>query len=250
MQRIILLALLLMTSTAGAESAVTQPLHEIRTHGFRLCANLLVYYNNQDPAASFDPAAREAYRQSLRQLDTLVAAVAGEPGIAASLQGLKNSIGELERQPEDARVLYTSSLNPVLHAQNDLDKAAEAAYLRRGEISPTVAGLHQMSLDMSRILLLYQGKGFSNIGIHSVEFDDIGFGKIDQRIGSTLENLLTIAPDMKPELNEVWMNYSFIRQRLKTSDQAVVSRSASLYLGKGVDRLDMLARRAGQHNSQ
>lgn len=243
---ILAFALLLLSITARAESSVTQQLHEIRTHGFMLCSSLLVYFNNQDPTAAFDPEAREAYRRNLRELDTLVAAVADKPGIAVALQGLKTSIGELEQQPEDARLLYTSSLNPVLHAQSDLDKAAGAAYLAAGEIAPAVASLHQMSLDMSRMLLLYQSKGFSNIGIHSVELDEHSYNRIDQRIGSTLESLMNVAPDMKPELNEVWRNYNFVRQRLMKNDQAAVSRSASLYLGKGVDMLNLLARNASQ----
>ncbi|MNN15612.1 hypothetical protein D3C81_1287230 [compost metagenome] len=246
---ILAFALLLLSITARAESSVPQQLHEIRTHGFMLCANLLVYFNNQDPAAAFDPKAREAYRRNLQELDTLAAAVADKPEIAAALQGLKTSISELEQQPEDARVLYTSSLNPVLHAQSDLDEAAGAAYPEAGDISPAISGLHQMSLDMSRILLLYQSKGFSNIGIHSVELDEHSFNKIDERIGSTHENLLKLAPDMNTELNEVWRNYNFVRQRLKTNGQMVVSRSASLYLGKGVEMLNLLARNADRRTS-
>lgn len=241
---ILAFALLLLSITARAESSVPQQLHEIRTHGFMLCSNLLVYFNNQDPTAAFDPAVREAYRRNLRELDTLVATVADKPGIAAALQGLKTSISELEQQPENARVLYTSSLNPVLHAQSDLDKAAGAAYLETGEIAPAVASLHQMSLDMSRMLLLYQGKGFSNIGIHSVELDEHSYNRIDQRIGSTLEQLLELAPDMKTPLNEAWRNYNFVRQHLKKDGQTVVSRSASLYLGKGVEQLNLLAKNA------
>lgn len=240
---ILAVALLLLPVMARAESSVAQQLHEIRTHGFMLCANLLVYFNNQDPAAAFDPAVREAYRRSLRELDTLAASVGDKPGIAAALQGLKTSITELEQQPESARLLYTSSLNPVLHAQNDLDKAAAAAYLEAGETAPTVANLHQMSLDMSRILLLYQGKGFSNIGIHSVEGDEHSYNRIDARIDSAHENLGQLAPDIETTLNEVWRNYTFVRQKLKTNGEAVVSRSASMYLGKGVEMLNLLARK-------
>lgn len=246
---ILAFALLLLSITARAESSVTQQLHEIRTHGFMLCSSLLVYFNNQDPTAAFDPEAREAYRRDLRELDTLVAAVADKPGIAEALQGLKTSIGELEKQPENARVLYTSSLNPVLHAQNDLDEAAGAAYRASGEIAPAVASLHQMSLDMSRILLLHQGKGFDNLGIHSVELDEYSFDKIDQRISSALETLLKIAPEKKNELNEVWSNYSFVRQRLKANDKGGASRSASLYLGKGVEMLNLLAKNADRQSS-
>ena len=249
MQRVILLALLLLSIPARADSTVPQKVHEIRTLGFMLCSNLLVYFNNQDPKAAFDPAAREAYRRNLRELDPLVAAVPGKPAIATALQALKTSIGELEKQPENARVLYTSSLNPVLHAQRDLDVAAGAAYLESGEIPPVVASLHQMSLDMSRMLLLHQGKSFDNLGIHSVELDENSFNRIDQRISSTYEGLLKLAPEIRTELNEVWRDYSFVRQRLKADDKGGVSRSASLYLGKGVDMLNMLARNTAQRSS-
>ncbi|CAD5378369.1 conserved exported hypothetical protein [Pseudomonas sp. OF001] len=246
MQRAILLTVLLFSSIARAAPATLQQVHEIRTHGFMLCANLLVYYNNQDPAAAFDPAAREAYRRNLRELDPLVTALADKPALATALQGLKTSIGELEQQPENARVLYTSSLNPVMHTQNDLDEAAGAAYREAEEKDPVIASLHQMSLDMSRLLLIHQGKGFDNLGIRSVELDEHSINTIDRRIGSTYENLLKLSPEIKAELNEVWRNYSFVRQRLKADDKGGVSRSASLYLGKGVEMLDMLARNASQ----
>ncbi len=178
----------------------------------------------------------------MREIDTRVATVDSTPGIAKAVQELKTSIGELEQQPENARVLYTSSLNPVMHAQNDLDEAAGAAYHESGETAPVVASLHQMSLDISRLLLLHQGKGFDNIGIHSVKVDEHSFEKIDRRISDAYQNLLRDAPEMKKELDEVWRNYIFVRQRLKADDKGGVSRSASLYLGKGVEMLNMLAR--------
>lgn len=246
MQRAILLTVLLFSSMARAAPPTVQQVHEIRTHGFMLCSNLLVYYNNQDPSTAFDPSAREAYRQSLREIDMLVATVDSTPGIAAALQGLKTSIGALEQQPENARVLYTSSLNPVMHAQNDLDEAAGAAYRASGETASVVASLHQMSLDISRLLLLHQSKGFDNIGIHSVQMDENSFGKIDRRISDAHQNLLRDAPEMKKELDEVWRNYNFVRQRLMADDKGGVSRSASLYLGKGVEMLNMLARNSSQ----
>ncbi|MCQ4347039.1 hypothetical protein NGA35_06275 [Pseudomonas stutzeri] len=247
---ILAFALLLLSLTARAESSVAQQLHEIRTHGFLLCASLLVYFNNQDPAAAFDPQVREAYRRNLRELDSLAAAVAARPEIAEAVHRLQASIGELERQPESPSVLYTSALNPVLHAQGDLDRAAAAAYLETAEPTPAVANLHQASLDMSRMLLLYQSKGFSNIGIHSVALDEHSYKRIDRRIGASLETLLDSAPELGTTLNEVRMNYNFVRQRLQADGQTVVSRSASRYLGKGVAMLDQLARNATRRDSR
>ncbi len=63
MQRAILLTVLLFSSMARAAPATIQQVHEIRTHGFMLCANLLVYFNNQDPSTAFGPSAREDYRR-------------------------------------------------------------------------------------------------------------------------------------------------------------------------------------------
>ena len=133
-----------------------------------------------------------------------------------------------------------------MYSQNDLDEAAGAAYLEAEKNDPVVASLHQMSLDMSRLLFIHQGKGFDNLGIHSVELDEQSVNRIDQRIGSTYESLLKLAPGIKAELSEVWRNYSFVRQRLKVDDKGGASRSASLYLGKGVEMLDMLARNHSQ----
>ncbi|MNG09548.1 hypothetical protein D3C84_929690 [compost metagenome] len=82
-----------------------------------------------------------------------------------------------------------------------------------------------------------------------MELDEHSYNRIDQRIGSTLENLLELAPDMKTSLNEVWTNYNFVRQRLKKNGQNVVSRSASLYLGKGVEQLNLLAKNADSQTS-
>lgn len=238
---ILALVLFVLSAPARADSSLAQRLHEIRTQGFLLCANLLVYYNNQDPAGAFYPASREAYRQSLAELDTLTATLQDKAALTASLREMRSAIGQLEKQPENARVEYSMWLNPVLRAQGDFDKLAAAAYRESGAQPAAVANLHQLSLDISRMLLLYESQAFSRTGIYSFEVHEDSFQEIDQRIGATHKSLEEQLPDAGNKLKEVWRNYSFIRQRLKASEQAVVARSASLYLGKSVDSLDLLA---------
>ena len=238
------LVLFVLSAPARADSSLAQRLHEIRTQGFLLCSHLLVYYNNQDPAGAFYPASREAYRRSLAELDMLTATLQDEPELTASLREMKSAIGQLEKQPENNRTEYSLWLNPVLRAQGDFDRIAAAQYQESGKPAASVVNLHQLSLDMSRMLLLYESQAFSRTGIYSFEVHENSFDEIDQRIGETHKTLEEQLPDAGNELKEVWRNYSFIRQRLKTSEQAVIARSASLYLGKSVGTLDRLARNA------
>lgn len=241
---ILALVLFILCGPARADSSDAQRLHEIRTQGFLLCANLLVYYNNLDPAAAFYPAAREAYRQNLAELDTLTAPLQDNPELSASLRDMKSAIGQLEKQPENSQVEYSVLLNPVLRAQGDLDRLAAAAYQASGEPPANVASLHRLSLDMGRMLLLYETQAFSRAGIYSFDVHENSFNELDQRIDATHKSLTELLPDASKELREVWQNYGFVRQRLKTSEQQVVARSASLYLGKSVAMLDRLARTA------
>ncbi|MBV2132751.1 hypothetical protein KRX52_08045 [Pseudomonas sp. MAP12] len=241
MKNRIILALLLfiLCGPARADSDAAQRLHEIRSQSFLLCANLLVYYNNMDPAGAFYPEAREAYRRNLAELERLVAM---QPELGAALGDMKAAIGQLEQKPENTRTEYSLWLNPVLRAQGDLDKRVAAGYQASGEPPASLAALHQLSLDISRMLLLYESQAFSRTGIYSFEVNENSFNEIDQRIGTTHAGLAQQLPGAGRELKEVWQNYSFVRQRLNASEQQVVARSASLYLGKSVDTLDRLAR--------
>lgn len=243
---ILALVMFALSTAARADSATAQRLHEMRSQGFLLCANLLVYYNNQDPSGAFYPASREAYRHNLAELERLTAAQQGQPELGAALDEMKAAIGQLEQQPENTRTEYSLWLNPVLRAQGDLDRRVAAAYQASGEPPASLAALHQLSLDIGRMLLLYESQAFSRTGIYSFEVHENSFNEIDQRIGATLEALEKQLPGAGSELKEVWQNYSFVRQRLKTSEQQVVARSASLYLGKSVDTLDQLARNAAR----
>ena len=247
---ILALVLFILSAPARADSALAQRLHEVRTQGFLLCSNLLVYYNNQDPAGAFYPASREAYRRNLAELDALTAALQDKTELTTTLREMKSVIGELEKQPENNRVEYSMWLNPVLRVQGDLDKLAAEEYRKASGHTGAVTNLHQLSLDLGRMLLLYESQAFSRTGIYSFEVHENSFNEIDQRIGATHKSLEEQLPDAGDQLKEVWRNYSFIRQRLKASEQAVVARSASLYLGKGVETLDLLARGEGRKAAQ
>lgn len=226
---------------AWSETDTSQRLHAIRSNGFLLTANLLVYFNNHDPASTFSPDAREAYHASLGSLQKLIKDVPDNPKLASALQSLEYAIGQLERQPEDTYGLYARWINPVLRAHAELEKAAEAAYREAGAADPATIALHQQSLDIGRMLLLYETQAFTNLGIFAMEYHEGSFQEVDERITSRHAKLLELHPGSVEALDKIWTDYNFIRPRLLSLDKQVVSRSATIYLGKSIKRLDGLA---------
>ncbi|SFP52871.1 hypothetical protein SAMN05216229_103132 [Geopseudomonas sagittaria] len=236
-----LLFLLAFAIPAWADPAVAHRLHEIRTHGFLLCSNLLVYFNNHDPAATFDPEAKQAYQQNLTHLQGMVDGLPDNTAIASSLNKIKSAIDHLEQQPKDAYEQYSRLINPILREHGELDKAVEAAYKTARSEEPTTDNLHQQSLDTSRMLLLYETQAFIGLGIFSIEFHEDTFQEIDQRISSRHATLIELLPHFRSDLEKIHTDYNFIRPRLLAPGQRIVSRSAAIYLGRGVTRLNNLA---------
>lgn len=236
-----LLFLLAFASSAWADPAVAQRLHEIRTHGFSLCSNLLVYFNNHDPDATFDPDAKDAYQQDLSHLQRLVDSIPENMEVAGSLKRIKSAIEQLEQQPKDVYEQYSRLINPILREHGVFDKAVEAAYATAHSAEPTTDNLHQQSLDTSRMLLLYETQAFIGLGIFSIEFHEDTFQEIDQRIDSRHAMLIELLPHLKGDLEKIRTDYNFIRSRLLSPEQKLVPRSAAIYLGRSVTRLNSLA---------
>lgn len=239
------LALLLIfafSSPTLAETAPSQRLHEIRTHGFLLCSNLLVYFNNHDPDSTFDPQAREAYRQNLASMQKLIEGAPENLAMTASLQQMKSAIDQIEQQPQDAMEQYSRWINSILRAHAELEKAAESAYLKTHETAQATVTIHQQSMDISRMLLLYETQAFIGLGIFAMEFHEDLSKEIDQQIDSRHATLLELLPSSHNELEKVRRDYSFIRSRLLSPDREIVSRSAAIYLGRSIEQLNNLAK--------
>lgn len=232
--------LLVLAIPAWADTAASQRLHEIRTHGFLLCSNLLVYFNNHDSASTFDPEAKEAYQQSLIHLQKMVEGFPENMEIANSLQKMKSAIDQLEQQPKDVHEQYSRWMNPILREHGILDKAAESAYGDIHEENPLIINLHQQSLDISRMLLLYETQAFIGLGIFSIDFHEDVFQEIDQRINARHATLVELLPASTTDIEKIRTDYNFIRPRLLSPNQKLVPRSAAIYLGRSVARLNSL----------
>ncbi|MNZ91373.1 hypothetical protein D3C78_1103550 [compost metagenome] len=241
LHRLLAVTLLLLTTLpAWATTDTRDRLHAIRSQGFSLASNVLVYFNYQDPASTFDPAAREAYRANLANLGRLVGGAPAAPGLGEALQGLQDALAQLEKQPADSRQ-HPRLLNPLLRAHGELEKIAAAAYAEAGAGAPGVVELHQQSIDLARMLLLYETHAFINLGIFFMDFHEDSLRELDQQVASRHATLLERLPGSADVLARVWTDYNFIRPNLLEPGKGVAAHSASRYLGKGIERLDHLA---------
>jgi hypothetical protein len=246
LHRLLAVTLLLLTTLpAWAMPETSQRLHAIRSQGFLLTANVLIYFNTHDPASTFDPAVREAYHANLARLEQLIGETPDTPGLGEALRSLQEALTQLEKQPADSRGHYPSWINPVLRAHGEIDKAAAAAYAAAGASDPGIVELHQQSIDLARLLLLYETHAFTNLGIFFIDFHEDSLREIDQRVTSRHAALVERLPASADVLGRVWTDYNFVRPGLLAPESGVASRSASLYLGKSIERLDRLARNAG-----
>lgn len=232
--------LLLGTQSVWAGADPSQRLQSIRSNGFLLASNLLVFYNYRDAAAAFAPEAREAYRANLAELQREVGALPGEPQLGQALRDVEDAIVQLEKQPEDPRGHYPRWLNAVLRAHGELEKHAAALYTTANP-DAGLAALNAQSVDIGRLLLLYETQAFSGLGIFIGDFHDGSLVELDARVAQRHTTLLEQQPDSAALLGRVWTDYQFVRPGLLDPARGVASRSASRYLGKSMGRLDQLA---------
>ncbi|MCQ4347776.1 hypothetical protein NGA35_10205 [Pseudomonas stutzeri] len=243
LHRLLAVTLLLLTTLpAWAATDTGQRLHAIRSHGFLLAANVLVYFNPHDPSSTFDPQAHEAYRKNLGELDRLIGQATDQPALGEALHALQDALTQLEQQPQDSREHYPRWINPLLRAHGALDKAAAAAYAETASGDSAAGLLHRQSLDLGRLLLLYETHAFTNLGIFFMDFHEDSLRELDRQVASRHAALLEALPAAAEQLGRVWTDYSFVRPGLLNPEKGVAAHSASRYLGKGIERLNQLAR--------
>ncbi|WP_448681202.1 hypothetical protein [Pseudomonas nicosulfuronedens] len=218
----------LVFATPGAERLQT-----IRAMAFSVCSNLLVHYNpNQDGS---DPRYVERYRKDLSRLQQLVAQEENTQLIQAAAE-MRQSIEELEHQPASSAQLFPAWINPLLKAQANLDK--EAARLYAAIVPPEPRrSLHELSLNIDRLLLLYQARTFGGLVVYVVDFDDSTFIQLDQKILQGFTTLEQGLPRHAAELDKLKGKYDYVRPRLLSNEQGWVVGSSAYYLGQVADGL-------------
>lgn len=229
-----LLFILLLLPHLAFASPNLERLQTIRSQAFSLCSNLLVYYNpNQDGG---DPKHAERYRQNLEKLQQLVV-LEQDPAMNSAVAIIDKQIAELERQPRSEASLYPNWINPLLQAQAHLDQAAASRYAAAPPTEPQRLVLDRLSLDIQRLLLLYETRTFGSLAVYVVDMNDNTFAQLDQSILKGFAELQRQSPQQARSLSKLKSKYDFIRPRLLQHELSWVPDSAAYYLGQVSDGL-------------
>jgi hypothetical protein len=234
----LLFTLFLLLSNLAEASLDAERLQTIRSQALSVCSNLIVHYNpNQDDS---DPRYAERYRQTLQQLQQLVAQD-GDPQLIQAASDMRHRIDELEHQPASNAHLYPAWINPLLKAQARLDQQAAKRYAAVAPSEPRRLALHTLSLNIERLQLLYQARIFGSLVVYVVDVDDTTFPQLDEQILQGFTALIQAWPQHAVELNKLKLKYDFVRPRLLKHEQSWVPGSATYYLGQvsnGLANLD------------
>lgn len=235
----LLACVLLLLPTLALANLDAERLQAIRANAFSVCSNLLVYYNpNQDGS---DPRYAERYRHDLQRLQQLVAQE-GDAQLSQAAAAMGHGIDELERQPASNAQLYPAWINPLLKTQASLDQQAAKRYSAIALDEPHRV-LHELSLNVERLLLLYQARTFGGLVVYVVDGDDNRFMQLDRQILQGFATLEQRWPQHAAELGKLRGKYAYVRPRLLNNEQRWVSGSAAYYLGQVTDGLASIGAR-------
>lgn len=233
----LLFTLLLLPHLAYA-TPNAEHLQTIRSLAFNACSNLLVRYNpNQSDS---NPRYTERYQQALDQLSQLVAQEK-DPLLSKLASELNERIQKLEQQPANRTELYPVWINPVLESQARLDLQASVRYASAPPVEAMRQALHQLMLNVERLLLLYETRSFGSLAVYVKSMNETSFAQLDHDI---LQSFLTLKqrwPQHAHELDKLMSKYDYIRPHLLKHDLAPLPGGAAYYLGQvndGLARID------------
>lgn len=238
-----LLALLLLAFAVQVQASapIAQSLHEFRTDGYRAATYLLIDNNLFERIR--DPSNQESYNAALSSMQQQLQLMNDPAELRAPFNELTSLIRELENQSTEEAHYHLATINRIMMAHANLDKAAAALYATQAaDLSETLQSLNQQSLDISQILLLYQNNMFSSIGVYFIEPGEKLFQNIDARIIGRSDTLKTLLPSMNTTLNELDKQYRFIQPRLINHMSDWVPSIAAFYLLRNVETLNDISR--------
>ncbi len=242
LQSLLALLLLAFTMQVQANTQTAQHLHEFRSDGYRAATYLLIDNNLFERIR--DPSNRESYNAALSKMGQQLQQLSNPPELRAPFTELTNLIRELENQTAEEAHYHLATVNRIMMAHANLDKAVEALYTAQtGNINNDVLlALNQQSLETSQILLLYQNNMFSSIGVYFIEPGEKQFQTIDAHIIERSDTLKELLPSMTSTLNELNKQYKFIQPRLLNHHSDWVPSIAAFYLLRNIETLNDIAR--------
>lgn len=242
---IIALGLLCLATQTHATAQLAHTLHELRSEGYRAATYLLIDNNLYERIR--EPGNREAYNDALGNMDRLLRGLDNPSALRGPYSAFVGLIRELETQTEDEAHYHLATVNRIMMAHADMDKAIAAQYDQAAsQVDEKLRALHQQSLETSQILLLYQNSMFSSIGVYFMETSEGIFHSMDASLTARAETLKTLLPDQTAALQNLEKQYGFIQPRLLDHHTDWVPTIAAFYLLRNTEALNKLARDQAQ----
>ncbi|MDH4874457.1 hypothetical protein [Pseudomonas sp. BN515] len=244
MRRWMLLVLVLLTGNVLASppaeiSANAQSLHQLRSAGFALSANLLVYFNFEYGRAQ-EASNHEQYREALRVLREGAASLGGAE--RHKVGQIEAWVADLEEHAGEPTYPFSISLNRILEAHSQLDGLLGERYrASAGSISRSQSELNALSLDASRMQLLYLTFTFRTLIVYIMDSDDGTVAALNQRIEDGFSRLALESPEAVTQVQKARMSYVFVRERMEQLDKSWLPNSVEYYMRRVVRLLDQAA---------
>ncbi len=241
LKRLLILLLLSVVPLAHADIQRLQNLHEFRSEGYVASTYMLLDNNLFERIR--EPGHREAYNAAIGNMEQLLRRMGNPNELRAPYDEFVGLVRKLEGQSNEEPHYQLATVNEVMIAHAQMDKAVTIAYEELAKNAPEkLLALHRQSTDISQILLLYQNNMFSSVGIYFVEAEEGMFAKINSRITERSDELHKLFPDMTSTLNQLDHHYSFIRPRLLNHRSDWVPTIAAFYLLRNTGTLNNLSR--------
>lgn len=239
------LVVVLPTRAAQAGSEL-QAIQEMRSLAFSVCANVLVYFNeNGNP---YEPGNRQSYQRGMTRLQSL-AASQRFADVVIELEQLQSNLNDTAELPQSESELrrtspgYTRWLLPVVDSHARLQALLDAHYARNGvdDAEELQRQLHVLGRDIGQLLLGYQIASFSRLGAEQWVMSDQQVLEHDQRVLDAFTRLSALNPELGGALADPARQYTFSRQQLLNQGGRWVPNALERYLGMAMVKIDQAA---------
>lgn len=241
----VLLVAVLPTRVVQAGSEL-QAIQEMRSLAFSVCANVLVYFNeNGNP---YGPGNRQSYQRCMARLQSL-ATSQRLADVVLELEHLRSSLNDTTELPQSEAELrrtspgYTRWLLPVVDSHARLQALLDAHYTRSDidDAEELQRELHALSRDVGQLLLGYQIASFSRLGAQQWVMSDQQVLEHDQRVLDAFTRLPALNPELGGALVDPARQYTFSRQQLLNQGGRWVPNALERYLGMAMVKIDQAA---------
>ncbi len=251
---VLLLAVIALTAQAQQASPAQsrlQAIQDMRSLGFLICANTLVYFNqNGNP---YDPRNKKSYQQGMARLQDL-ADNTKFPDVSAELERLRSNLDNTESLPQTIAELratepsYTRVLLPVIESHAQLQMLLDQHYAESKvvEVDEVVGKLNALGRDIGQLLVGYQIASFSRLGAEMWVVSEEQIQERDKKVVEAFNQLGADYPYLVKSIKRSESQYFFVRAMLLNQGGKWAPSGVERFMGLAMVELDNIARESAR----